>query len=69
MLMCKGKGCNWRRQCSRYVLGKAARAVDVSAEWLDHCLRHQDKFIAINSEEGRKVAEQLEQVKNSDKPQ
>ena len=67
--MCKGNGCNWRKTCSRYVLGKAARAVDVSAEWLDHCLRHQDKFIAINSEEGRKVAEQLEQVKNSDKPQ
>ena len=59
MLMCKGNGCNWRKQCSRYVLGKAARAVDVSAEWLDHCLRHQDKFIAINSEEGRRVAEQL----------
>ena len=69
MLMCKGNGCNWRKTSSRYVLGKAARAVDVSAEWLDHCLRHQDKFIAINSEEGRKVAEQLEQVKNSDKPQ
>ena len=59
MLMCRGKGCIWRKTCSRYVLGKAARAVDVSAEWLDHCLRHQDKFIAINSEEGRRVAEQL----------
>ena len=44
MLMCKGKGCNWRRQCSRYVLGKAAKSVDVSAEWMDHCLQHQQKF-------------------------
>lgn len=87
MLMCRGKGCIWRKTCSRYVLGKAARAVDVSAEWLDHCLRHQDKFvrkqeqddacishaereqtrdeypkfIAINSAEGRQVAEKLNQ--------
>ena len=70
MLMCRGKGCNWRRQCSRYVLGKAVKvviereqrdacisdaereqarrdngkAVDVSAEWMDHCLQHQQKF-------------------------
>ena len=66
MLMCRGKGCHWRRQCSRYVLGKAAKAVDMSAEWMDHCMRHQDKFIAVNSEEGRRVAAQLEKVKNSD---
>ena len=60
MLMCRGKGCNWRRQCSRYVLGRGVTPnVDVSAEWMDHCMRHQDKFIAVNSEEGRRVAEQL----------
>ena len=86
MLMCRGKGCNWRRQCSRYVLGRGVTPnVDVSAEWLDHCLRHESKFvrkqeqddacishaereqtrdeypkfIAVNSEEGRRVAEQL----------
>ena len=49
MLMCKGRGCNWRKQCSRYVLGKAAKAVDVSAEWIDHCLHHQAKFLKINN--------------------
>ena len=78
MLMCKGKGCNWRRQCSRYVLGKAVKvviereqrdacisdaereqarrdngkAVDVSAEWMDHCLQHQQKFIRIGWADG-----------------
>lgn len=62
MLMCKGNGCNWRGQCSRYVLGRGIAArTDISAEWLDHCLRHQDKFIAINSEEGRQVADKLNQ--------
>ena len=60
MLMCKGHGCNWRSQCSRYVLGRGiAKATDISVKWMDHCLRHQDKFIAINSEEGRRVAEKL----------
>ena len=52
MLMCKGKGCNWRRQCSRYVLGRAAKAVDVTADWMDHCLQHQQKFIRIGWADG-----------------
>lgn len=47
MLMCHGKGCNWKDVCSRYVLGKAARAVDVTAKWMDHCLHHESKFIRI----------------------
>lgn len=46
MLMCKGNGCNWRRRCSRYVLGKAAGAADISVEWMDHCL-HTSKFIRV----------------------
>ena len=50
MLMCKGRGCNWRGVCSRYVLGRAAKAVDVTAEWMDHCLRHQDKFVRVGSD-------------------
>ena len=60
MLMCRGNGCNWKHVCSRYVLGKGIAArTDIGAEWMDHCMRHQDKFIAVNSEEGRRVAEQL----------
>ena len=61
MLFCKGIGCHWRKQCSRYVLGRGVTPnTDVTAEWMDHCLhRHNDfervadadahpKFIHIN---------------------
>ena len=51
MLMCRGNGCNWRRQCSRYVLGKGiAPTADISAQWIDHCMHHQAKFIKMGSE-------------------
>ena len=87
MLLCKGKQCIWRKVCSRYVIGQAARNLPKNDgdTIIDHCLRHQDKFvrkqeqddacishaereqtrdkypkfIAINSEEGRQVAEKL----------
>ena len=60
MLMCRGKGCNWKRTCSRYVLGTGiAATADISVAWIDHCPHHQDKFVAINSEEGRRAAEEL----------
>jgi hypothetical protein len=60
MLMCKGNGCNWKKVCSRYVLGRAVTPqMDISVEWRDHCPHHQQDFIAVNSEEGRKVAEML----------
>ena len=64
MLMCKGKGCNWKKQCSRYVLGRGiAAATDVVVKWMDHCLHHQQDFVAVNSEEGRRVAEMLNKGK------
>jgi len=50
MLMCRGKGCNWRKVCSRYVLGRAAQAIDMSIEWMDHCL-HASKFIRCGGED------------------
>lgn len=62
MLLCKGKQCIWRKVCSRYVIGKGmTQYAGCGDTWIDHCLRHQDKFIAINSEEGRQVAEKLNQ--------
>lgn len=67
MLMCNGKGCNWRRVCSRYVIGQAARNLPKNDgdTVIDHCPNRQDKFIAINSDEGRRVAEKLNQGKET----
>lgn len=59
MLMCRGKGCNWKKVCSRYVLGKGVAATDISVEWRDHCPHRQQDFFAVNSEEGRRAAERL----------
>ena len=62
MLFCKGNGCNWRKTCSRYVLGKGVTPnTDISAQWRDHCPHHQQDFVAINSEEGRRAARKLNQ--------
>lgn len=50
MLMCKGNGCNWRSQCSRYVLGRGvADTTDISVKWMDHCLHHESKFVRIGN--------------------
>ena len=55
MLLCKGRGCKFRKECSRYVIGKAydnlsqptAVLSDGKADtWMDHCLNAK-KFIRI----------------------
>lgn len=52
MLMCKGNGCNWKNACSRYVLGRGiTKTSDISAEWMDHCLHHESKFIKCGTAE------------------
>lgn len=64
MLMCKGSGCNWKNTCSRYVLGCGIAAkADISARWRDHCPHHQQDFVAVNSEEGRRMAKMLNRQK------
>lgn len=65
MLMCRGNGCNWKHVCSRYVLGRGiAATTDISVEMRDHCPHHQQDFIAVNSEEGRRVAAMVEASKS-----
>lgn len=67
MLLCKGKQCIWRKVCSRYVIGKGmTQYAGCGDTWIDHCFGAK-KFIAINSEEGRQVAEKLNQGKE-DRP-
>ena len=45
MLFCKGIGCHWKKQCSRYVLGRGVTPnTDISAQWIDHCLHHHNDF-------------------------
>ena len=68
MLLCKGKQCIWRKVCSRYVIGQAAKNLPKNNgdTVIDHCPHHQDKFIAVNSEEGRRVAEQLNKQNNNE---
>lgn len=59
MLMCKGKGCKWKKQCSRYVLGRGIAArTDVSVQWIDHCLRHHDKFVRIGNPDAARTIEE-----------
>lgn len=49
MLYCKGKGCQYSQQCSRFVLGKGAVNVkDLSATWMDHCIAAK-KFIKVGA--------------------
>lgn len=69
MLLCKGHKCQYRKVCSRYVLGIAHERVSnlpamVADEykknkWIDHCLNAK-KFIRIgstgNTVDGRKIS-------------
>ncbi len=52
MLLCKGKGCRYRKTCQRYVLGLAIERLPKPAtvltdgkcdQWIDHCL-HTSKY-------------------------
>ena len=44
MLLCKGRGCKYRKTCSRYVIGTAmANHVGENDTYIDHCL-HARKF-------------------------
>ena len=39
MLLCKGKGCIWKRVCSRYVIGRGITQYhDCGDQWIDRCL-------------------------------
>ena len=44
MLLCKGKGCRYRKTCQRYVLGLGRTQYDgCGDQWIDHCL-HTSKY-------------------------
>ena len=43
MLLCKGRGCRYRKNCRRYVLG-TIQATGCDNTWIDHCLNAK-KFI------------------------
>ena len=50
MLLCKGKGCRYRKTCRRYVLGLGATQYDGCCDtWIDHCIdaKRFEKYIAI----------------------
>ena len=39
MLLCKGRGCQYRKNCRRYVLGQLRTQFDGCVDtWIDHCL-------------------------------
>lgn len=49
MLLCKGRGCKYRKVCSRYVLGTAMpRYVGCDDTWIDHCL-NAAKFMRVGT--------------------
>ena len=58
MLFCKGRGCQYRNTCSRYVLGCGVEKMQqtehvqraVNDTWIDHCLNAKkfDKYIPIH---------------------
>ena len=49
MLLCRGKKCLWKKVCSRYVLGTAAKNLPQNPDdqWIGHCL-HASKFHRMN---------------------
>ena len=52
MLLCKGRGCKYRKTCSRYVLGTVMQAhLSECDTFIDHCLhaRKFEKYNPINS--------------------
>lgn len=60
MLLCKGKGCRYRRTCRRYVIGQAIENLpkpttvlsDGKADtWIDHCLNAKkfEKYIPVKN--------------------
>ena len=59
MLFCKGRGCQYRKTCSRYVLGRGVQrcqstiSVPVADSWIDHCINAKkfDKYIPIHGTE------------------
>lgn len=54
MLLCKGRGCKYRKVCSRYVIGTGMKNYEgVGDTWIDHCTNTR-KFIRIgNADEFR----------------
>jgi len=39
MLLCKGKGCRYRKTCQRYVLGLGRTQYEgCEDQWIDHCI-------------------------------
>lgn len=51
MLLCKGKGCQYRKVCSRYVIGTGAtQYAGVNDQWIDHCISAKkfDKFVPMH---------------------
>jgi len=58
MLFCKGSGCQYRKTCSRYVLGCGVKKLQktehvkraVDDKWMDHCInaKKYEKYIPMN---------------------
>lgn len=53
MILCKGKDCNYRQVCSRFVIGNAMARIknlpkneQENNQWIDHCVSAK-KFIRI----------------------
>lgn len=49
MLLCKGRGCKYRKVCSRYVIGTGmTQYAGCGDTWIDHCLNTM-KFMRIGN--------------------
>lgn len=49
MLLCKGRGCQYRKVCSRYVLGTGmTQHAGCGDTWINHCL-NASKFMRVGS--------------------
>lgn len=50
MLLCKGRGCNYRKTCRRYVLGQGVTQYEGCGDrWIDHCIdaKKFEKYVPV----------------------
>lgn len=51
MLLCKGHGCQYRKVCSRYVLGRGMTQYPGCGDrWIDHCTNAK-RFVRCGSDD------------------
>lgn len=61
MLLCKGKGCNWKKVCSRYVIGRGMmKYTNENDKWIDHCL-HASKFVRMHGADINQCPENIKE--------